>query len=284
MELWSKIGLAAAAVVGGGVAAGYLSQRSAMIAAQQTYARIAAQPVPPVRHFDATQVADLPEIARRYFQHAIAPKTPIYTVAELEMTGTFLLGDTEGFQTYRMTARQALRGPDQFIWLPRLRCGPISVIGSDALVGGDAWTRFWLLGLVPVAQEPTSPDLVRSAQFRAAVESGLWLPTNLLPDNGVSWEQIGPNEAEISFLRLEPQIVLRLTLSGNGAVKRVVGQRWSNANSGRVFRLQPFGGTVSNERSFDGLTIPARVSVGNHYGTDEYLPFFQATIIRAVFR
>lgn len=284
MELWSKIGLAAAAVVGGGVAAGYLSQRSAMIAAQQTYARIAAQPVPPVRHFDATQVAGLPEIARRYFQHAIAPGTPIYTVAELEMTGTFLLGDTKGFQTYRMTARQALRGPDQFIWLPRLRCGPISIVGSDALVGGDAWTRFWLLGLVPVAQEQTSPNLVRSAQFRAAVESGLWLPTNLLPENGVNWEQIGPNEAEISFLRLEPQIVLRLTLSGNGAVKRVVGQRWSNANSERVFRLQPFGGTVSNERSFDGLTIPARVSVGNHYGTDEYLPFFQATITRAVFR
>jgi hypothetical protein len=67
-------------------------------------------------------------------------------------------------------------------------------------------------------------------------------------------------------------------------VREIVGMRWSNANREKRFRLQPFGGAIEAERSFDGFTIPAKVAVGNHYGTDEFLPFFQAEITHARFR
>jgi hypothetical protein len=56
---------------------------------------------------------------------------------------------------------------------------------------------------------------------------------------------------------------------------------WSNANSDMAFRLQPFGGTISAERTFGGYTILAKIKVGNHYGTGDYLPFFQAEISSA---
>jgi len=282
--MWRKIAAGAAVLAGGASALAYGAYRSAMREAEEAHRTILLRPAPPPERFDPHMVAGLPEIAQRYFRHAIAPGTPLRSAVELEMEGTFLLGDKDKHQSYRMTARQALRAPEEFIWAPRLRSGAMTITGSDALVGGEAWTRFWLLGLVPVANVRTSPDLVRSARFRGAVESALWLPASLLPGNRVRWEQTGPNRARITLERFDPAIVLDLTLAETGAVREVVGQRWSDANPEKRFRLQPFGGAVSGESTFDGFTIPSAVAVGNHYGTERYLPFFQARITAARYR
>lgn len=264
---------------------GYISCRAASSEELRAYNRVLGRPLPPQRRFDPDQVRSLPEIAQRYFRHAIAAGTPLYAVAEVRMNGTFLLGDKAKFQTYQMTARQVLRPSDQFVWIPKLRSGPLTITGSDALVAGRAWTRFWMLSLVPVANDRSSPDLVRSAQFRAAVEGALWLPPSLLPENGVEWAQAGANTAVVTLRKFNPEpIVLTLTLDRSGAVREVVGQRWSNANTEKRFRHQPFGGTILREGTNQGLTIPTQIAVGNLYGTPDYLPFFQATLTSVKYR
>lgn len=284
MNSWTFIGVATVLLAGAAVVAGLIAHRSATTEAQRAFAQLTTRQGAPLKRFDATEIAQLPEVAQRYFRHAIAPGTPLYTVAELEMEGSFLLGDKAKFQTYDMSAKQALRPPNQFIWIPRMRSGSMTISGSDALIQDEARTRFWLLGLLPVAQERTSPDLVRSAQFRAAVEGALWLPASMLPDNGVHWEQVGADEARVTLRRFQPEIVLQLKLDATGSVKEVVGQRWSNANADKVFRLQPFGGTMLAEGTFQGFTIPTEVAVGNHFGTEDFLPFFQARITKATYR
>ena len=285
MNKWAGIGLGTLVVAATAAAFGYVGYRGAMRYATRAYARIAVQSAVNVaQRVDPEMVAALPEIAQRYFRHAIAPGTPLYSGVELEMEGKFLLGDKNKAQIYAMTAREALRAPDQFAWLPRMRSGAMTITGSDALIGGEAWTRFQLLKLVPVVDERTSPDLVRSAQFRAAVETALWIPPSLLPANGVEWAQVGEDRARVTLRRVSPAIELFITLDKTGRVVDVVGQRWSNANSDKRFRLQPFGGTMLAERTFQGLTVPSQVSVGNHYGTDDYHPFFQATLTSARYR
>ena len=57
--------------------------------------------------------------------------------------------------------------------------------------------------------------------------------------------------------------------------------RWSDANPQKTFRLQSFGGTMEAEGTFEGFTIPTRIEVGNHFGTAQYLPFFQANLVAA---
>lgn len=163
-----------------------------------------------------------------------------------------------------------------------MKKGPMRISGSDALVDGKAWSRFWLLGMIPVASVQGTSDVARSAAFRSAMES-IWVPPSLLPRNEVLWEQTGPNTARVRLQRFDPEIVLELSLGADGAVREMVGQRWSNANVEGIFKLQPFGGSVSAERSFQGYTIPSRLEVGNHYGTSTYLPFFQAEIVSAAF-
>lgn len=160
----------------------------------------------------------------------------------------------------------------------------MTVSGSDGLADGKAWTRFWVNGTLPVAQEASSPDMVRSAGFRGAAEAALWLPSTLLPRNGAVWEEAGSDQARVTTSGGGHPVTLLLTLGPDGAVREIVGQRWSNANNDKVFRLQPFGGTVAAERLFAGFTVPSEVAMGNHYGTDDYLPFFQARVTGISYR
>lgn len=282
MTALKLMALPVALAVAGGAGFAFWSYRSAMREAEAAWRELASRPRPPVGLFEPGMVAGLPEIAQRYFQRAIAPGTPLRTTVELEMQGAFLLGEKSGYQTYRMTARQLLAPPSEFVWIPQMTSGLMRVSGSDGLVAGSPWTRFWLMGLLPVANERASPDLLRSAVFRSAME-GIWVPASLLPQNGVLWEQVAPDKARVTLQKVDPAIVLELTLAPNGAVREVVGQRWSNANPEHVFRLQPFGGTIEADAVFDGYTIPSRVRVGNHFKTEDYLPFFQADITRARF-
>jgi len=280
MTALKLMALPAALALAGGAAFAYGSYRSAMREADAAWRDIASRPRPPPSLFEPAMVSGLPEIAQRYFRRAIAPGTPLRTTVELEMRGTFLLGDKSRYQTYEMTARQILAPPSEFVWLPHMKSGPMRITGSDGLVAGAPWTRFWLMGLLPVANERASPDMQRSAVFRSAME-GIWVPASLLPQNGVTWEQAGPDTARVTLQKVQPPIVLELTLAADGAVREVVGQRWSNANPEHVFRLQPFGGTIEADAAFDGFTIPSVVRVGNHFKTDDFLPFFQVELTRA---
>ncbi len=49
-------------------------------------------------------------------------------------------------------------------------------------------------------------------------------------------------------------------------------------NDEHVYRLQPFGGDLSEFETFGGFRLPTHVIGGNHYGTDLYHPFYRAKV------
>jgi hypothetical protein len=85
--------LGTALLLVGVIAAAYWSYRRASGEAEMAMASIAARARAPAALFDERMLEGLPEIAQRYFRHAIAPGTLLSTTVRLEMSGTFLLGD-----------------------------------------------------------------------------------------------------------------------------------------------------------------------------------------------
>ena len=228
--------------------------------------------------YDPAMVADLPEVARRYFARAIAPGTPLHARVRLEMTGDFILNG----RATPMTAQQILAPPGGgFVWQARMGTGLMRFGGSDGYLagpgGGESWTKFWLAGLIPLARVGGGPDHLRSAGARAMLES-VWLPPALLPQAGAVWTQTGPDSAEVRFPALPGQGPMHLTLDAAGDPVQVWAPRWTDANPERRYRLQPFGGRLLATAVFDGLRLPVRVEMGNHWGTPDYAPFFVATV------
>ena len=237
------------------------------------WARLATlQPANP-ETFAAGMVADLPEPARRYFGYTIRPGTPLRPVVEIDMDGQFSLGSKDAPNYQPMTARQILAAPEGFVWAMRTRAG-MPVSGSDSW----RWTRFRILGVIPVARLGGDPDHTRSAFGRYVGEAAIWSPAALLPGPGVTWEAVDQNTARVTVTHGDLEQSVDVTVDAEGRPVEVAFQRWSDANPDKVHRLQPFGAVMSDFREVGGYRLPFRIEAGNLFGTEDYFPFFIAEV------
>mgnify|MGYP003626091366 CR=1 FL=1 len=241
---------------------------------QRTWARLIEQAGAPVAVFDHALIASLPEPAQRYFRYTIAPGALLHRVVELDMEGELGLGTAEQPDYRAMSALQVIAAPYGFVW--QMRAGAIS--GSDGATPARSWTRFWLFGLLPIVRAGSNEDHRRSAFGRCVAEGAFWAPASLLPGEATRWEPLDVDSARaiVSFAGLEQAV--DITVAEDGRPTRVVIQRWSNENPEKVFCEQPFGGDMAEFREFGGYRLPTVVEGGNHFGTEEYFPFFKARV------
>ncbi len=234
---------------------------------------ITTQPASPPR-FDPAMVDDLPEPARRYFSYTIASGTPLWTVAEISMSGDLGLG-TRTAPGYRpMRARQILSAPRGFVW--QVRSGIAS--GSDAATDETSWSRFRLFGIIPVGRAGGDSDHARSSFGRCVAEAAFWTPAVLLPRDGIVWSELSDDTAQCQVARGDLTQAVEIKVGADGQPLAISFQRWANANPEKTYRLQPFGGDLSEFREFGGFRLPTRVEGGNFFGTDQYFPFYRAEV------
>lgn len=248
------------------------SQARAMLAATGSSGRTLPE------RFDASMVAHLPEPARRYFEYTILPGTRLSTVAEVTMTGEIGLGTKDDPRYMPMRAEQILVPPHGFVWEVSAGEGLMRMNGSDGLEGGRSWTRFWLLGIAPVVRSGGNEDHWRAAFGRTVADGVFWVPAALLPQNGASWEQVDDDTARATVTHRGVTQTVDVQVDDEGRPVVVSFPRWTDANPDGIFRLQPFGGELSEFREFEGYRLPTRAEAGNFFGTDDYFPFFKATV------
>jgi hypothetical protein len=273
--MWLVLGLCAAALVGASALALLrLADRRAETSAASALSEPSAI-APAV--FDPAMVAHLPDPARRYFLYAIEPGAPLKTSVELEMDGQLSLGSREKPDYMPMQASQVLR-LDGFVWRVRAGSGPMWFEGSDGYLEGQGWTRFWLYGAIPIVRAAGGDDIARSAAGRAVAEALFWVPAALLPSARVRWEPVDADTARavVAFDGHEHRV--ELTVAPDGRPTAVLLMRWSRENPERVWRLQPFGGTIGAMRQAGGYRVAAAVDGGNGFGTEDYFPFYKARV------
>jgi len=236
----------------------------------------ALQPAHPKR-FDPAMLANLPEAVQRYFRFTITDGTPLLPVAEIDMQGQFSLGSKESPGYRRMQAKEILAAPHGFVWQMQMP-GWLPVSGSDAGSIADSWTRFRILGLFPVARLGGDPDHLRSAFGRYVAEAVFWTPAALLPRPGISWQGVDKDTARVTISTGSLSQSVDVSLAADGRPTSVSFMRWSHANPEKHYRLQPFGGNLSDFRLVHGYRLPFRVEAGNMFGTDEYFAFFKAEV------
>jgi hypothetical protein len=243
---------------------------------REDWARLAAGAADPDR-FAADRADGLPEPARRWLGHAIAPGTPLWSSVQLRMRGHIRLGSWRPF-----TARQVIAPADGFIWAATARVAGLPVTGFDRYGGGTGQMRWRLLGLVPVLTA-RGPDVSRSAAGRLAGESTCWLPTAF---GRASWSA-GPDAdtAVATWHTGGSDEAVQLRVGPDGRLREVLLQRWGNPG-GLPFGRYPFSVSVDAERTFGGVTIPSAIRAtwrAGARGPDDG-EFFRAEVTAAAFR
>jgi Family of unknown function (DUF6920) len=228
--------------------------------------------------FYPTQISGLPEAARRYLEHAVAPGTQLASSVRLRMHGEIKLKAWLPF-----TAEQVILQGRDMIWRATVRSNMSTIRGFDRFVDGEGAMRWKLFGLFPV-MSASGPDISRSAEGRVKAES-IWLPS-ILCGNDVSWTAHDSCHAEAHFTVQTDTQPFALSINDNGGLKTVMLRCWGNPEGGEFDDVN-FGGVVEEEGAFDGYTIPTRVRIGWYFGTDRFEPegeFFRATIDAAKYR
>jgi hypothetical protein len=241
---------------------------------EEAWRNLVVQAGMPAGNYDPAMVLSLPDAAQRYFNFSISPGSPLVPAVELDMRGELGLGSIDDPGYRPMSAQQILAPPHGLVW--RVQVG--STGGSDGVTSSASWTRFWLYGFIPVVRVSGDEDHHRSAFGRVVAEGAFWTPAMLLPGDHVRWKTLDENTARaiVTFGRFEQAV--DLTVASNGQPEHIVVSRWSNENPNREYRLQPFGGIPGNYRQFGGYMLPTSVEGGNHFGTDEYFPFYRAKV------
>jgi hypothetical protein len=230
------------------------------------------------RVFGSDRISGLPEAARRYLQHAIAPGARLASAVRLRMHGEIKLRRWLPFQ-----AEQVISRDHGMIWQAGVRMRGLPIRGSDRLVDGKGSMRWNLFGILPV-MTAAGPDITRSAAGRVGGEL-IWLPSALSEDT-VSWSETRAAQPHASFTVHRVKIELDLTIDDSGRLKTAELPRWGNPE-GTGFHCADFGVMVEAEDTFDGYTIPVRLRAGWHFAGDHFAAdgeFFRATVDSAEYR
>lgn len=222
--------------------------------------------------FSPDLVADLPEPARRYLCHAIAPGTPLAPAVRLYMAGT--LTPKPGGSPIALTADETLTPRRGFVWTAQARMFGLPVRVIDHYFEQDGGVQVNLLGLLPVPFPSNHEDVARSSRGRLIGEA-VWCPTALVaPD--VLWEAVDADRARYSITIDGEAIGVTVRVAPNGALCEVALERWGNVGV-PSFQFLPYGFAVEEEGTFSGITIPTRLYGGWHHGTDQFDPSLAAT-------
>ena len=193
------------------------------------------------------------------------------------------LGDVHAHNYYPFSAIQYNDAPNGFTWALKTHDTAMRMNGNDLFWSDRSHTKFWLFGIIPVARVGDNPDHLRSAFGRLVIEMVVWSPAALLPQFGTEWETVAPDIIRATVTKGNLIQAVDITIGADGAPQAFTIQRWSDANADKEFRLQPFGGVAKDFMNAAGIRVARKVEVGNHFGTPDYFPFFQAEIIKFEF-
>lgn len=234
------------------------------------------------RAFDSDEFSHLPEAARRYLEHAIAPRTKLASAVRLHMHGEIKLKNWIPFK-----AEQVICWEHGLIWSATAWMNGLPIIGSDRLIDGVGAMQWKLLGLFPVMTAGGS-DITRSAVGRLQSES-VCLPSVFCGDD-VSWASTDSSHLDSSlhssFVVQGERAELDFTIDQTGRLKTFKLPRWGNPE-GAESHYVDFGGIVEEDGRFCGYTIPTHLRIGWYFGTERFESegeFFRATIDDAIYQ
>ena len=215
----------------------------------------------------------LPEPVRRYLAHAVPSGEAGVPGVTLTMSGRIKVGIWLPF-----SATQRCDGKS-FLWRASVGLGPLRPLEvTDRYEDAKGSMTGKLLGRWALFEQADA-NVVRSAAGRTALEA-LFAPRGLLPGRGYARRAESDDHIVASTENPPECVEVHLRIAPDGRLLNAVAQRWGEVSKG-TFAYLPFGGDMHEERRFDDLVIPSRLTAGWNYGTDKYSPFFKATITTA---
>ena len=285
---WTVAGLGVG--IAGALVAVRLAERRWHDASDGVLARLRSHEARPTATFCDEDLAGLPSPVERYFRYTLREGQRIITRARISWEGQFNMGRPDKSNWRPFTAVQDfVPGAPGFVWNARIAIMPgVPIFVRDSFVDGRGSMRGAVLGLVPVVGVEGTPTLAAGALQRYLGEAA-WLPTVLLPRQGVSWTAIDDTRARATITAGSTTVSLEFRFDAEGRNVSVfapdrfyddgkgepVARPWEarsvrfGEHEGLNLRPRPWpNGTCPRARSRTGEVGPPKSSIGTALRSD----------------
>lgn len=265
--------------VGAALAVGTLRWR------ELTRARLARldalRQVPEPATYSEADLEALPPPVQRYFRAVLRDGQPVIARARLTQRGEFLLQEAEdGWRPFGARQTFVTRLPG-FLWDARIQAAPGMVVRvHDAYIGGEGVLQGALLGLVTVVDMSGTPEAAEGELMRYLAE-GVWIPTALLPNQGVRWEPVDDARARATLVDGETSVSLVFTFGADGLVSSVYAAARPRDLGGETVPT-PWEGRFADYVERDGMRIPTHGEVA-WQPEGRHLPYWRGRIVEVAY-
>lgn len=201
------------------------------------------------KKFDYLQLLNLPEPVQRYFKNVMSEGTSYISCARLTHDGVFKTGlekewtKIEGEQ-YFITSKPG------FIWK-----GTTALFTARDMYIVDKGRLIVSLFSILKIVDSRGPETDQGELLRWLAES-VWFPTNLLPNENLSWSKIDDNRAELNFHYHHLQLSYIVTFSKSGEIKELETKRYMTKTE-----LETWIVKLANYKKMNGIRIPTQAEV-----------------------
>jgi hypothetical protein len=226
---------------------GLTNQLNARLEASRT-------PAQPAR-YGARELDGLPAPVQRFFRAVLTDGMPIVSAAGIEHRGTFNMGEAaDNWKPFTSTQRVVTRRPG-FVWDGRITMMPgLAVRVHDAYVGGEGILHATLLGLFKLADLRGTPDVAQGELMRFFAEAA-WVPTALLPSQGVRWEPVDEQSARATMVDGPVSVTLTFRFDEQGLMTGCRAEA-RGRTVGTAVVPTPWEGRFSGHQQRDGMRVP----------------------------
>ena len=202
--------------------------------------------------FDLAEFEGLPPPVARYFRFALTSGQRYVRRAHLRFTGTFA-ARPDAWAPF--TAEQDVTArPPGFVWDARIGMLPVVPVRvRDSYAGGEGAMRATVAGLVPIVNQHGTTEIAAACLQRFLAEA-VWLPTALLPTDGLSWLAIDHSTSRVMLTDHGTTVSLDFGFGPTGEIQTISGMRYRDVKGTPV--LTPWTGRHTDYTRIDGMMIP----------------------------
>jgi hypothetical protein len=246
--------IAAGALAGGLAGAALLSARAWDRTTARMVGRLAAGHLASgTSVYDRAAIEGLPAPVVRYFDAVLTPGQRLVQGARAEHAGEFRTSMDARWSAFR-SVQHFWAVPPGFVWDARVEMVPLLAVRvRDAYIGGRACMLGKVAAVIPVVDAQGTPELASGALHRYLAESA-WLPTALLPREGLAWTAIDDSTARVTLTDSGITVSLDVRFAATGEIARVEAERYRDVNGVGV--PTPFVGHFRDYATVHGLRVP----------------------------
>lgn len=201
---------------------------------------------------------NLPAPVARYFAFAMLPAQPRIRRARIRWAGELRAAVNQNWAPFRAVQHFSVQPPGS-VWDATVRMGPmLTVRVLDHYVGGEASSQARVAALVSLGDQRGTPELAAASLVRQLAER-VWLPTALLPSEGVAWTAIDEHTARATLADRGTSVWLDFHFGGSGEIVGFSGERHRDVNGQLV--LTPWRGRFRDYARAGGLMVPMAAEV-----------------------